>query len=124
LLKGGEIKLPEGISFLDKGEHKRSVVRVKWWENPADCDLRTYCLVDIPALENKEVPSHYNYYSPNEKPVFFGHYWLTGRPYLQKPNVCCLDYSVGKGGELVAYRWDGKQELNDKNFSIVNNQSQ
>jgi hypothetical protein len=23
----------------------------------------------------------------------------------------CLDYSVAKGGELIAYRWNGEQEL-------------
>lgn len=122
-LKGREMKLPNGISFLDKGDHKRTVSRVKWWEKPTGCDMRSYCLVDIPELENIEVPPHYNYYKPNEKPVFFGHYWLTGKPELQKPNVCCLDYSVGKGGELVAYRWDGTQELNENNFRIVYNQN-
>ena len=30
---------------------------------------------------------------------------------LQRGNICCLDYSVAKQGRLVAYRYDGEQEL-------------
>ena len=38
------------------------------------------------------------------KPVFIGHYWLTGeKPELLAPNVACLDWSVAKGGFLCAY---------------------
>jgi hypothetical protein len=34
-------------------------------------------------------------------------------------NVACLDYSVAKGGNLVAYRWSGEKELTEKNFEFV-----
>ena len=51
-------------------------------------------------------------YPASAKPVFFGHYWLTGEPVLQSPNALCLDYSAGKDGPLVAYRWeDGEEAL-------------
>jgi hypothetical protein len=34
-------------------------------------------------------------------------------------NVACVDYSVAKGGILVAYRWDGEKKLSHKNFVWV-----
>jgi hypothetical protein len=50
--------------------------------------------------------------------VVFGHYWLPPDaakvPLAQ--NVACLDYSVAKGGDLTAYRWDGEQVLSAEKF--------
>lgn len=60
-----------------------------------------------------------DFYKPKEVPVFFGHYWMKGKPELQKSNVCCLDFSVAKGGHLVAYRWNGEQQLNKTGFVYV-----
>jgi hypothetical protein len=37
-------------------------------------------------------------------------------PSLLADNVACLDYSVAKGGMLVAYRWSGEQKLDVTNF--------
>ena len=54
------------------------------------------------------------FYGENERPVFFGHYWLKGEPALIRKNVCCLDYSIGSfygHGRMVAYRFDGEQSL-------------
>jgi hypothetical protein len=48
--------------------------------------------------------SEYHYHE--EAPVFFGHYWLDGIPRIEAENAVCLDYSVAKGGHLVAYRWN------------------
>ncbi len=48
--------------------------------------------------------------------MFIGHYWMTGHPGLQSPRVACVDYSAAKGGPLVAYRWDGEQELDERHF--------
>jgi hypothetical protein len=57
-------------------------------------------------------------YHQDEPPVFFGHYWLPPNaakvPLAQ--NVACLDYSVAKGGDLTAYRWDGEQVLSAEKF--------
>lgn len=53
---------------------------------------------------------------PTDKPIFFGHYWLTGPRSLRFGNLACVDYSAGKGGPLVAYRWDGEAILSEKNF--------
>ncbi|EDL48252.1 hypothetical protein [Erythrobacter sp. SD-21] len=63
-------------------------------------------------------------YSPDEPPVFFGHYWLrneTGIPQLTRtPNVQCLDFSVGAGnGQLGIYRWNGEEKLRAANLFAV-----
>ena len=52
----------------------------------------------------------------NEKPVFFGHYRLTGTLELLHPNICYLDDSVANGGQLVAYRKNGEVILSHDNF--------
>jgi len=52
--------------------------------------------------------------------VFFGHYWLRGKPQLLRRNVCCLDYSVAAGGCLACYRFDGKQQLEATKLVWVN----
>ena len=31
---------------------------------------------------------------------------MKGEPGLQSDAAVCVDYSAGKGGPLVAYRWD------------------
>ena len=51
-----------------------------------------------------------------DKPVFFGRYWWTGIPGPLAPKVACVDYSAGMGGPLVAYRWDGEEELEARGF--------
>jgi hypothetical protein len=51
------------------------------------------------------------HYQSSEKPVFFGHYWLKGKPIILKDNICCLDYSIAKKGYLAAYSFDGEKKL-------------
>jgi len=55
-------------------------------------------------------------YSPEEPPVFLGHYWFSGGPRRLAENVACVDYSVARGGKLVAYRWSGENIIEDSNF--------
>jgi len=62
--------------------------------------------------------NHTKYYSVNEKPVFFGHYWLNGTPELYLRNICCLDYSVAQNGYLVAYRFIVKKFFRMRNLSL------
>jgi hypothetical protein len=111
-LKGKEIKIPDGLSFIDKDGHERNEIRIKWWENPRIATYKSLSVLNIDNLP--EVPvqvSNKNYYKQNEKPVFFGHYWMKGKPDIIRANVCCLDYSVAKGGYLAAYRMDDDKEL-------------
>jgi hypothetical protein len=67
--------------------------------------------IDVSELKSND------YYQSNDKKIFFGHYWLKGEPYLYRENICCLDYSVAKGGNLVAYRLNGESKL-DKSCLI------
>jgi hypothetical protein len=50
-------------------------------------------------------------YPETAKPVFFGHYWLTGLPVLQASNALCLDYSAGRDGPLMSYGMNGDTPL-------------
>lgn len=115
LLKGREIALPMGLSFKDKDGHERDEVRIKWWLNPDDVTLEKWSFAeDIKGRsEQKFNPPDYvsNYYNEDEKPVFFGHYWLSGEPSPERSNVCCLDYSIGNEEKLTAYRYDSEDEL-------------
>jgi len=122
-LKGKEIKMPEGLFFMDKDGTRRTEIRIKWWENPSDM---TYKSISIEPLENlPEYPiestelSSDDYYQSKDKFVFFGHYWLKGEPSLYKENICCLDYSVAKGGHLAAYRLDEENILDRNKFIYV-----
>ncbi len=155
VLKGKELALPAGVSYLDTGGHRRRMMRVKWWEDPVGMTYRALSVVPIPGLPDvqvgvgasvdvgtsvdvgasvderggvgRDVPVGvgrgvgHNFYGPTEKAVFFGHYWLTGEPALHRENVCCLDYSVARGGSLVAYRFDGEARLTNRNFVQVGN---
>lgn len=123
-LKGQEMDLPEGCNFSDKDGNRRIRARTKWWLNPSGLTYNEYLesyaadcapsdlFVDPSTIESEGYPI-------DEKPIFFGHYWLRGEPQLQAPNVCCLDYSVAKGGNLVTYRWSGESVLSEDNFVYV-----
>ena len=118
LLKGVEIELPEGISFLDKDNHPRSAVRVQWWNETAISlgDMALPFGVDIGEAAQLPVPNEIPRYGESEVPCFIGHYWLHGVPAPLSPNVACLDYSVAKQGKLVAYRWSGERTLTEDNY--------
>ena len=122
-LKGKEIPLPNGKSFKDKDENERTQFRIKWWENPASSTYKSISLhpienlIDEPIVINPHIKT--NFYKEDEKPVFFGHYWLHGNPMLYRNNICCCDYSVAKEGLLVAYRYDGEKKLDEGKFVYV-----
>ena len=70
------------------------------------------------ALPDLPIPAHARI-ARTDKPVFFGHYWLTGTPALQTAKHVCVDYSAGKGGPLVAYRFDGQPDLSPEEASLM-----
>ncbi len=106
-LKGPEQRLPEGQFMVDKDGAKRNECRLKWWS--ADKSTMGKGIMHCPdsSLESPmPAGSDLNIFS-SEKPVFFGHYWLDGNPEIENPSAICLDYSVAKGGKLVAARMEG-----------------
>lgn len=122
VLKGPELTLPAGYFILDKANHKRDTVRIKWYEDGVGKTYREH------HLGNDEVPdvaidandlNSFETYASDAAPVFVGHYWLTGTPKPLTTNVACTDYSVAKGGKLVAYRWDGEPTLREDKFHWV-----
>ena len=123
LLKGKEIPLPEGQSFLDKDNNKRDHIRIKFWERNAKTYKDLFMgpkdalqfIPDLPLEDDYSVP-----YPTDEKPLFLGHYWMEGEIKPLTENIACIDYSVAKpGGKLVAYRWDGEQKININKFVSV-----
>ncbi|MBM7454637.1 hypothetical protein HNR62_000466 [Oceanisphaera litoralis] len=123
LLKGLEIPLPQGHSFFDKDRNPRCHIRSQWW-NRAAVTYRDLALVPEEAMAripHTPVPADILPGYDGHKPVFVGHYWLTGTPAPLDEHIACLDYSVvaKDGGKLCAYRWDGKQTLSAERFCWV-----
>jgi Calcineurin-like phosphoesterase len=118
LTKGLEIDLPANESFYDKDGHLRQTVRVRWWDAAAQTFRAAALGPDeaLGAMPDAPVPETVRLGYIDTKPVFFGHYWLTGAPQPQGPTVACVDYSAGLTGPLVAYRWDGELALVASHF--------
>lgn len=126
LLKGPEMELPNHQFFFDGENVKRFKTRLRWWINPATATLDELSLQPgIKMPEGCEVSPEVRkrpYYGEDERPVFFGHYWLTDEPHLIRSNVCCLDFSIARhagGGHLACYRFDGEQRLDESKFVWV-----
>lgn len=122
VLKGPELTMPHGKTIVDKAGHERDTVRIKWYEEAGGRTYREYHLgsdsVPDVAIDDTTVGNMSGYPS-QANPVFVGHYWLTGTPAPLAKNVACTDYSVAKGGKLVAYRWDGEPVLSADKFFWV-----
>jgi hypothetical protein len=123
LLKGKEIRLPDGASFRDKDGIPRHHIRVRWWD-PAATNFRDAFFGPESARthipEDAIAGDHLVDYAHAAPPVFLGHYWMQGEPAPLARNIACLDYSVAEpGGRLTAYRWDGEQVLEKERFVWV-----
>ncbi|MBC7848656.1 MAG: metallophosphoesterase [Chitinophagaceae bacterium] len=121
-LKGKEFNIPEKYSWHDKDGHPRNSNRLRWWINPDAVAYGDFLFNCPPELRDQPVNQglSMSVYPADAPPVFFGHYWMEDKfPVIQSVNVICLDYSVAKGGHLVAYRWYGEPKLNSKNFVTI-----
>lgn len=121
ITKGMEIPLPEGITFTDKYGIERDRVRARWWDTEATTFKQIAKMTDEErgALPDEKVPAHTKPHFPTDKPIFFGHYWMSGIPRPQSATTVCVDYSAGHGGPLVAYRWDAGSALSADQFVWV-----
>jgi hypothetical protein len=122
IAKGPEARLPDQHSFVDKGEKVRHHVRIKWWNGDAKNWRQVAMSVpDISQLPDTPLPNDLlaTIYPVGDKPVFFGHYWMSGEPELQCDNALCLDYSAGTDGPLVTYVSEEKwHTLNLNNIRV------
>lgn len=113
-LNGSKLRLPEGYSFVDSGGKQRTKARLKWWDIPEKATYQNSC-TSVPNLEElPDLPISLSLLPSitDNKPIFFGHYWMQGQPRLMKPNFACLDWSVVvEQGVLAAYRFNGEQTL-------------
>ncbi|WP_166264513.1 metallophosphoesterase [Marinobacter caseinilyticus] len=125
LLRGTDLRLPEGLSITGRDGYTRVFFRTRFWaENPqtyADVVFQPDPLPKeiaqrpLTADERKQLLS----YPESEPPVFVGHYWMDGEPAPLKSNVACIDYSAVKYGKLVAYRMDDERVLSKDKFVHV-----
>lgn len=127
-VKGLEVPLPAGAEFFDKDGNRRRHIRTRWWE--LECltyrDLAMVPADQIEAIPHDPVPEDILPGYAGDKPLFVGHYWLTGEPKPLNRYIACLDYSIAAGhsrnaseGKLCAYRWDGERELMGDHFVWV-----
>lgn len=123
LLKGLEAPLPDGVYLTDKDGITRDKVRLKWWQWQKDRDLsyrpiNTIArvpktdLLHLPCTPIGKVDFKINTY----KPIFIGHYWLTGTPTPLSDQVVCVDYSAGGDGVLVAFCFDSDKSIDEGVF--------
>lgn len=116
VLKGVETPLPEGMAMVDKEGTRRTRVRVRWWLD----ELNTRTLYEVaraPISALAQIPSdalaeNIDFAIKTHKPVFVGHYWLTGTPEPLSHQVVCTDYSAAiDSGYLTCYQFDTEQPL-------------
>ena len=123
LLKGKEIKLGNGHSFLDPGGVRRYNMRVRWWDATATTYRSAFMGPEsaLPHLSTDTIEeNHLVDYPALEKPLFVGHYWMTGTPEPLASNIACVDYSIARSdGKMCAYRWDGEAVLRADKFVTV-----
>jgi hypothetical protein len=120
LLKGIEVELPAGSGFSDKDGHRRTAVRVRWWANELEhFDKAAMPLPPGVVVPPERLPHGALHGYDSDKPLFIGHYWLTGDRILMTDHIACVDYSAGRGDPLVAYRFDGETRLDAKKLVVV-----
>jgi hypothetical protein len=124
LLKGTEIELPAGVTYLDQDGNERCKTRTRWWDEQAKTYRQAGLIGQAIAdrLPDEEIPAANLLTYDQAKLVFFGHYWMSGTPQRLSERMACLDYSIGKGtrkGKLCAYRWHGEATLREDGFVWV-----
>ncbi len=128
VLKGPEIHMA-GRTYADKDGNCREWARLRWWD-PTATTLATAAEIPggattcdgapLPPLPDTPLGRDALPELVLDKPVLYGHYWRSGpQPAIDNPRAACLDWSIAKGGRLVAYRWSGETELTNDNLVAV-----
>lgn len=121
LTAGLEMKLPPGRFIVDKSGHQHGDVRLASWRHEATT-LAEVALVpkgQEEQLVGLELPADWSKTPIEGAPVFIGHHWFAGRPRIESARLAVVDWSAGTTGPLVAYRWDGEEDLNSDRFVWV-----
>lgn len=125
LLKGTDLRLPEGMTLIGADGIERNRIRTKFWKKmPATYGDVLFQPDKLPdewmqrALSDRD-KERLLHYGKQEKPLFVGHYWRRGTPKVIRDNIACLDYSAVKSGRLVAYRMGAEARLYNEQFAWV-----
>lgn len=122
ILKGPEFELPDDIYITDNKGFKRNVVRLKWWSvfgktyRDFSTSITRKQKNTLPNVEIDDDLIKNNMYRDSDKPLFFGHYKLEGKPEILQGNVLCLDCPE----YCVAYRWnEGDTDIKYDNILVT-----
>jgi hypothetical protein len=129
VLKGPELEMG-GCYYFDEDGNRRDRGRLNWWQADAKTIRDGIHVADdwslfdgnnepVGQLPNTPIPDGGAMPYTDSTPVIFGHHWFKGTPTIIGPTTACVDYSAVKGGQLVAYRWDGEPSLDSDNFVAV-----
>ncbi len=127
LLRGINLRLPDGLSVQGQDGLSRSFFRAKFWEQeqiPKTWSELAFQPDPLPAAAAGQPipPGYYQQLIRHDRTnpmLFVGHYWRNGQPGPILPNLACLDYSAVNGGRLVAYRLGDEQQIRPDNFVWV-----
>lgn len=125
LLRGTHLRLPNAEAMVSNDGFKRSFFRTKFWakdpQKLVDVVFQPDPLPEHIAMESlsEQQRASLEYYAPDRRPLFIGHFWCEGIPEPVAPNIACLDYSAVKYGKLVAYRFDGEKRIDSDKFVWV-----
>ena len=116
VLKGVETPLPNGLVMVDKEGTKRTRVRVCWWLDALNTrsihEVARAPLSALAQIPKDALAENIDFALKTHKPVFVGHYWLTGTPEPLSSQVACTDYSAAvDSGYLTCYQLDTEQPL-------------
>ncbi len=125
LTRGTSMPLPDGMQVHSKDGFIRRFFRTKFWEASPKTygdivfqpDPLPYDFAEHPIQQDHK--DNLLSYATDETPVFFGHYWLSGKPKPLQKNIACLDYSAVNFGRLTAYQFDGERQLSRDKFRWV-----
>lgn len=125
LLRGTSLLLPDEQTLVGSDGLERRAYRTKFWvaepQTHGDVEFQPDPIprhIAEQTLTDQE-KERLRYYGRDQKPLFVGHYWQSGRPKPVCDNIACLDYSAVRRGKLVAYRMDGEQILQPDKFVWV-----
>ncbi|MFI8556589.1 serine/threonine protein phosphatase [Pseudomonas putida] len=125
LLRGTDMRLPDGLTLTGGDGLTRAFFRTKFWEEDpqtyGDIVFQPDALPEAVArtpLDPKQKNALLRY-AEDEPLLFVGHYWRSGRPAPIRANLACLDYSAVLYGKLVAYRLDDETCIDPHKFVWV-----
>ncbi|MDR9827505.1 metallophosphoesterase [Vibrio sp. FNV 38] len=125
LLKGPEIRLPDGVSFKDRYGNERHDIRVAWWKEDSLKTYRDLALVAevqrgwIPDIALPSRASHFNQLP--DIPVVIGHYSFSSTPYpeLLNRNVACVDFNAAQAESPLVGLYAWVKEKADASYPLL-----